>query len=121
LPEPPASPVVAGSSEARAAVTIYHPPSLAGHGGGPAAAVAIDGREVAKVKSGSFVRVELEPGRHRFMTGPKRAPVGFELELEPGRERFLRLDGDGPFYPVCDEQGATEIQGRMQALPGARL
>jgi len=68
--------------------------------------VHVDGTKVAELDDRTYVDLSVPPGTHRFWVDKEQA--AFELELEPGARWFFRVDVDGTYYPVCEEQGISE-------------
>ena len=58
--------------------------------------VLCDGREVARVLNGRFVKIEIEPGKH-VITSTYRGN-GIDLALEGGQTYYVRMDWSPPTF-----------------------
>lgn len=89
------APVAPPSGEAQ--IYVYRVPRVASSGGYPT--IALDGRDVAPLKNGGFLRFPVGPGRH---TIEQRYSVwNWDLRADPvvvdaapGRTYFVRMDTD---------------------------
>lgn len=75
----------------------------------------VDGRDVARIQSGRYIVLELDPGKRTFTSSDRQAEV--ELDLAAGANYYLRVDiapgvfkGHGRLILVMAEQGAAEIK-----------
>lgn len=77
--------------------------------------VFVNGRDVARIQSGRYVALALDPGRHTFSSNDRQAEI--ELDVASETTYFLRVDiatgvlkGHGRLVLMMKEQGAAEIR-----------
>lgn len=100
----------------KANVAIYRYAQFTGKGIRPS--IVVDGIDIARIQSGRYLMLALEPGKHTFASSDPQSQV--EIDLAPGGNYFFRIEiatgvwkGHGRLMLVMKEQGVAEVR-KMQ-------
>ncbi len=106
------SAVTAGAPDGSALVTVYRKGRMLG--AILNTSVYVDGVEVANLDGGTYVRVAVAPGAHRFRADEEKDTV--TLEVAPGKAYYFRMGlvaglwkGHGKLEPVAEAVGSAEF------------
>ena len=77
--------------------------------------IYLDGREVARVKNGTYFTMQLEPGQHTLNSSAKHQPP-LAIEVKPGETSYVQMivvagtwRGAGRLIPVPPDDGRSAV------------
>src|SRR5882724_11563633 len=119
--QPEAQPSSSGAQPAPGQPTQVQAASLVifreGHftGSGLKPSIYVDGKEVARIKNGSYFTMQIEPGKHDLSSSAKHeSPL--PLEIKPGETSYVQMivvtgtwRGAGRLVPVPNDDGKIAV------------
>jgi hypothetical protein len=111
-PSVPAQPTTAQPSQVTSLV-IFREGHFAGSGLKPS--IYVDGKEVARLKNGSYFSMQIEPGKHDLSSSAKHeSPL--LVEIKPGETSYVQMivvqgtwRGAGRLIPVPPDDGKIAV------------
>ncbi len=104
---------VEGTKGAEATVSVYRYGQYVGKGVRPS--IYLDGRDIARIQSGRWLKLAIPAGKHSFRSSDQQSLI--ELDAKPGEEYFIRIDmatgmwkAWGRLTLVAKEQGTAELK-----------
>ncbi len=84
-------------------------------GNGLKPSIYVDGKEVLRLKNGSYFRMQIEPGKHGLSSSSKHEPP-LQLEIKPGETSYVQMiiaagtwRGAGRLIPVPPDDGKIAV------------
>jgi len=119
-----APPQTDASAQPKASVYVYRYKQFVGSALQPS--VYCDDTQLARMESGRYFAVKVEPGKHTFRSNDQQS--GVELDLKAGQEYFLRVEiatgmlkGHGRLVLTAPEQGRFEVKAGLKPLDEGKV
>ena len=105
----PAAQPAASDQQAQASLIVFREAHFNGSGLKPS--IYVDGKEVARLKNGTFLTMKIDPGKHDLDSSSKHE-AALQVEIKPGETSYVQMiivngtwRGAGRLVPVSAEDG----------------